>query len=284
MTKLYVIGNGFDLCHGLPTGYDRFHEFARDTLNKAETYYRFALADTGPWSDFEKSLGCFDWHSFYEAHDNTDVTAEDFRLSEAYGLEDDLTEQAESHVNAIRKCFKEWIDGIDVSAVERKFSFTPEDRFFTFNYTLTLQSVYGIEDERVFHVHGRSDGCNELIFGHGKSMKEEPEVNEGGGSNRTIFSAAEDSAKYPFYALQKPVSKVIEENRIWFEALRDVVDIVVIGHSLNGIDLPYFQRIANCAQGSRWMVFGHNVQEELHHKKQLLKCGVQEDCIQTCAY
>lgn len=245
MTTLYVIGNGFDLWHGLPTSYDQFYEFARVTLDEAEAYYYFDLAQTGPWCDFENSLGRFDWRLFYEAHDNTDVTAEKFRPSEIYGLEDDLTEQSDSHVNAIRECFREWIDGIDISVAKKKMIFAPDDRFFTFNYTSTLQSAYGIEDEKVFHIHGRSDRFDELVFGHGESKEEDPELDENGESNRTMFSDAQGAAMYPFYAFQKPVDKVLERNRLWFEFQRDVTDIIVIGHSFNKIDLPYFNKLAD---------------------------------------
>jgi hypothetical protein len=129
MTKLYIIGNGFDLWHALPTGYDRFSEFARSTLEEVEEFYSFDLAQKGPWSDFENSLGRFNWRTFYEAHDNTDVTAEDFRPSEAYALDDDLIEQADNHVTAIKESFQKWIEGIDISVATKTIRFAPEDRF-----------------------------------------------------------------------------------------------------------------------------------------------------------
>lgn len=284
MTTLYVIGNGFDLWHGLPTGYDRFYEFAKDTLEEMEAYYCFDVAKKGPWCDFENSLGCFDWRLFYEAYDNTDITAENFRRSEVYGLEDDLTEQADNHVTAIRECFREWIDGIDISLAKKKMIFSPKDRFFTFNYTSTLQSVYGIDDSMVFHIHGRSDKFDELVFGHGDSMEEEPELDENGDSNRTMFSDAEGAARYPFYALQKPVAEVLERNQLRFELQRDVTDIVVIGHSFNEIDLPYFRKLAVCASGARWRVCCYDAADKVHHVQQLLKCSVCEEDIQLCTY
>lgn len=284
MTTLYVIGNGFDLWHGLPTGYDQFYEFAKDTLDEVEGYYYLDLTQRGPWCDFENSLGRFDWHLFYEAHDNTDVTAESFRPSEAYGLEDDLAEQADNYVNAIRECFQEWVDKIDISAAKKQMTFAPEDRFFTFNYTSTLQSVYGIEEEKVFHIHGRSERFDELVFGHGESMEEEPELDENGDSNRTMFTDAEGAAKYPFYALQKPVGDVLKRNQLRFELQRDVTDIVVIGHSFNDIDLPYFKKLAECGKGARWRICCYEAVDKVHHVQQLLKCGVREESIQICTY
>lgn len=284
VVTLYVLGNGFDLWHELPTSYDRFYAFAKDILDEIEDYYSFNVAQKGPWCDFENSLARFDWRSFYEAHDNTDVTAEDFRQSEVYGLEDDLTAQADNHVTTVKERFQEWIETIDISGASKKLSFGDDDRFFTFNYTATLQFVYGIKNERVFHIHGRSDRMDDLIFGHGESREEEPELDENGDSNRTIFSDAEGAAKYPFYAFQKPVDEVLKENRNRFESQHDVSDIVVIGHSLNEIDLPYFRRLSECAKDARWNVYYYKCAEKEHHVQQLMKCGVPAERIQAHSY
>ena len=216
---------------------------------------------------------------FYEAHDNTDVTAENFRPSEAFGLEDDLTEQADNLVETIRECFHSWIEGIDISVAVRKMDIAPDDRFLTFNYTSTLQSVYGIDDDKVFHVHGKLNRFDELIFGHGETMEELPELDENGDSNRTMFSDAESAAKYPFYKLQKPVNEVIERNDDYFELQNGVTDIIVIGHSFNEIDLPYFRKIAESTMESKWRVCCFRAADEVQHVQQLLKCGIRAEDI-----
>lgn len=46
MTKLYIIGNGFDLWHGPPTGYDNFYIFTKELLDEMENYYIFDTADS----------------------------------------------------------------------------------------------------------------------------------------------------------------------------------------------------------------------------------------------
>ena len=284
MAKLYIIGNGFDLWHGLPTGYDRFYAFAKEMLDELENYYLFDVANVGPWYDFENSLGRFDWLQFYEAHNHIDVESESFRPSEVYGLEDDLTEQADHQVEAIKESFREWVDGIDISVAEMKLAFPRDASFISFNYTSTLQSIYGITDERVFHVHGRADKFDDLIFGHGETMEEEPELDENGDSNRTMFSDAEGAAKYPFYALQKPVSEVLEKNSKLFESVGYVSEIIVIGHSLNKIDLPYFGKLAACAPSAQWLVCCYEEKDEVHHLEELVNCGVRRESIQTCTY
>lgn len=284
MTKLYLIGNGFDLWHGLPTGYDRFYAFAKEMLDELENYYSFDVAHVGPWCDFENSLGCFDWLQFYEAHNHIDVESESFRPSEVYSLEDDLTEQADNYVEAIKESFREWVEGIDISVADIKLAFPRDASFITFNYTSTLQSIYGISDERVFHVHGRDDKFDDLIFGHGETMEEEPELDENGESNRTMFSDAEGAAKYPFYVFQKPVSKVLEKNCELFDSVAHVSEIIIVGHSLNKIDLPYFSKLAACAPNARWLVCCYEEKDEVHHVEELVNCGVPRESIRTCTY
>lgn len=253
-------------------------------LDELEQYYSFDITHEGPWYNFENSLSCFDWHRFYESHNNIDVDSESFRPSEVYGLEDDLTKQADHHVEVIRESFREWVEGIDISVSERKLNFPNDASFITFNYTSTLQSIYGISDERVFHIHGQADKFDELIFGHGETIEEEPEWDENGNSNRTMFSEAEGVAKYPFYALQKPVGLVLEKSHKLFDSLGQVSEIVTIGHSLNKIDLPYFRKLVACAPNAQWLVCYYKEEDEAKHIEALLKCGVHRENIQTCTY
>lgn len=284
MTMLYIIGNGFDLWHDLPTNYSQLYEFAQDALDELESYFNIDITTSAPWCDFENCLGTYDWNLLYEDHDHTDVTAESFRPSEAYGLEDELTMQADELVQTIEEKFHQWIDGIDVSIARKKIKFNIDARYLTFNYTSTLQVVYGIDNDNVLHLHGRSDSMDQLVFGHCKTMAEESELDENGDSNRTMFSDAEGAAKYPFYALQKPSDKIIAKNREYFESLVGVKEIVVIGHSLNDVDLPYFQEVAEKTMGCRWLVYYYSKSEEKDHIRQLIKCGISKENIRTCTY
>lgn len=284
MTKLYIIGNGFDLWHDLPTSYRQFYEFAKEILDELENYYLFEVTQAGPWCDFENSLGAFNWCEFYDAHNHIDVQDESFRPSFVYCLEDDLAEQANQHVYAIRKCFREWIDEINISTAEGRLALAENALFLSFNHTSTLETVYGINDKNVLHIHGRPETFDELVFGHGDTMEEVPELDENGDSNRTIFSDAEGAAKYPFYALQKPVIETLESNKDFFNSLAQISEITVIGHSLNKIDLPYFRQLAASAPNATWIVCSFNAGDEIHHLKELERCGVLRERIKFCTY
>ncbi|RUO26592.1 hypothetical protein CWE09_07780 [Aliidiomarina minuta] len=281
MTKLYIIGNGFDLWHKLPTGYDRFYVFAKDMLDELEWFFSFDIVNKGPWCNFENSLGRFEWSQFYQAHNHIDIASDSFKPSLVYGLEDDLTEQSDHLVEGVREAFLNWISEIDVSVASPEVVFPKDSIFITFNYTSTLQTIYGISDERIFHIHGRAEISEELIFGHGETMEEEPELDEWGESNRTMFSDAEGAAKYPFYALKKPGNELLEKNQERFESLANISEIVVLGHSLNDIDLPYFSKVAEFASNARWLVCYYKEEEEGFLVEQLLRCGIQRESIRT---
>lgn len=284
MTTLYIIGNGFDLWHGLPTDYGSFYAYAKDMLDEMEAYYISGSHLDRPWHNFERCLGTYDWQLFYDAYNNVDVMSEDFRRSQAYSLEDELTAESESHVESVRNLFCEWISEIDVSVASAKFQFNQGASFLTFNYTNTLQSVYGVPESRILHIHGSAAAYDELVFGHGETMVEEPELDENGDSNRTMFTDAQGAAKYPFYAFQKPVVEMLKKHQVYFSSLSRVSEVVVMGHSINDVDLAYFMEVSQRAKGSCWVVYCYKKSEAEHYVRQLGRCGVPEDLIEIRAY
>lgn len=136
----------------------------------------------------------------------------------------------------------------------------------------------------IFHIHGKADRYDDLIFGHGETMEEMPELDENGDSNRTMFSDAEAAAKRPFYALQKPVDDVLNEHMSLFRSLSSIQKIIVIGHSLNKIDLPYFEEIARQAPDANWTVCIYKPEEKDPAIQALSKCGVPDGKIDICRY
>lgn len=284
MSKLHIIGNGFDMWHGLPTSYRHFAEFAQTLLSDIENYYSLDFNGINPWHDFENALGAFDPEQLLAEHNEIDVTADDFRPSFVYGLEDEMTEQANSHVDSIREKFVEWIQQIDVNEAAEKIDFPGDSVFISFNYTSTLQSVYGIDSNRILHIHGSVDDHDDLIFGHGREIHDVPDVDENGDSTRDMFSDALENATYPLHALKKPVDEVLARHRQFFENLKDIETVVVIGHSLNEIDHPYFKRINDVLPDALWQVIYYSEDESTRFIQSLVVCGVNSERIRCSGY
>lgn len=279
MKTLYVIGNGFDMHHCLPTHYNDFHKYIKENQNDLEQalkeYFSFSKCCNKLWSNFEKDLETFDWKTFFE--DNCNVYPEDdnFRLSDTYGLEDDLNEQAQYLIDSIREAFESWIENIDIEYVENKLSFEEDSFFINFNYTLLLENVYQIQKDKIVHIHGDIEN-NQIVFGHNMVVEEESEIDKNGDSNRTPFSDSEFASKHPFYAFYKPVGNIIAENKHLFERLSTVKKIIVLGHSLDDIDLPYFEEILKQTNNATWKVSYHKKREEEHHFNTLQNIGVSK--------
>jgi len=108
--------------------------------------------------------------------------------------------------------------------------------FFTFNYTQTLERIYGISESNICHIHGMSKDAKKsndvdsegLIFGHGCESFDTDVTN--------IVNTALNIAK-------KPVNQCIDNNQSFFEKLEGVTNIYSYGFSFGEVDMPYIEKI-----------------------------------------
>lgn len=277
MDTLYILGNGFDLHHKLPTSYADFNKSVVETdpelAHTLEEYFTFKVNHKYLWCDFECDLGTFASQSFFDFHNGCDPLSENFRYSEVYAVEDEVREAAENLIESIRDAFSQWIDGIEFpeqpSRTTKLLNITDRSKFITFNYTATLEELYHISDDRIFYIHNKAGGFNgELIFGHGLAddEKQDDTLDEFGESSRTMFTDAEGAARSVFYAFRKDTDEVINEHGKYFRELAGTKNIIVLGHSIADVDNPYFQLIAKQAPGASW-TFSYFGDQELEEKK-----------------
>ncbi|EGQ7992894.1 hypothetical protein F6E22_17465 [Vibrio vulnificus] len=250
MTTLVIIGNGFDIQNGLPTSYWHFHQNHHDDLNEHFVFFP-EFYDDQEWSNFEENLGVFNEDDFSEQavlQPSLDELA-DSSSSLLYGYEDEMTIKVDELVDAVTDTFKTWIRAIDVTTATQLFEFPNGSKFINFNYTSTLQDIYSVPDEDVLHIHGKAR--SNVIFGHGigngnqsTSMpwnKDEPWFDE---SQRTVASVTDK--------FHKPVAEILERHRAQLEGYGDVTKIIVIGHSVNDIDVAYFKCILEAYPNAVW--------------------------------
>ncbi len=286
MKTLFIIGNGFDIHHDLPTRYSDYHKYiiSQDTYleNIFEDFFEFKTDSNYLWSDFERDLGTFNWRSFFNDNCHLDILHDKFKPSEAFNLEDDLLLESKAIKRKIKSSFANWIECVNLEETERKLKIPTDSLFLNFNYTLTLESVYNIPSDQVIHIHGDIETNNEdLIFGHAKQLVEEPELDEYGDSNRTLFTDSENAAKYLFYTFHKHVNTIISEKTNFFSDLMQIKEIVVLGHSLSKIDEPYFKEIYNFVGDAFWHISYYGSEEEKRHIHKLQKIGIEKNKIRT---
>lgn len=268
--NLYVIGNGFDLWHGLPTSYRNFNCFMCRNYPKSHSRIGRMYNQLDPnmlWSDYEKVLGDLEVLRFVEQKiDNwINMDSKSFK-NEFDTLHSDITGY-----------FHDWVKDINYSIVNKKricsICHDKNAWFLTFNYTSTLENFYGIQDEQICYIHGDTgkNPARRPIVGHGISENEiDKRVVALRDQIRRIVSSymlPEDEKKQEKWTedieeetinflkgIRKKTENCLEEKSEWFKQVKGFNDIYVLGHSLSDIDAPYFERIYKANPDATWRV------------------------------
>ena len=283
---LYIIGNGFDIYHGSPSRYSDFYNFCFceahnncsihghdncDTLQLLNYTYGSEL-----WSDFENKLGKPDMNAIRAAarieqkHRQPRIDESlDFRAS---NVVEEIGGYLQYHI-----C--KWAHSLDADVCKCKKLLDIDNEkesalYLTFNYTKTLEKVYGISSNQIYHIHMDDDVENikvkndivgiDCIYGCGDIDAEIEKNNSDFSETMRIYSDY----------MRKKTGEIIrsEQWKTWFGEYgksKDVDKICVIGHSLNDIDKPYFVEINKKHPKAKWYVSYHTEKEKMAMEKRL---------------
>jgi hypothetical protein len=293
--RLYIIGNGFDLHHGIPSAYGNFQTFARDLDSHVFRTVEKYLPAGPEWWDLESALARIDvdylisdleqFMPGYSSDDWSDAGHHDFQY--------EVGRVVEGLSSELRARFGQWIRQLPIPSAEtapgRLLAIDPAASFFTFNYTPTLRSVYGIPDANVLHIHGRADlPDNELVLGHGwnpaerRSLNDQPDIED----MDTRLMEGHDILDRYFSKTFKPSARLIEQNRPFFDSLSGVEEVLLLGHSVQAVDHPYYRRllaIPGMVSARWWIAYIENEDWETKASR-LQELGVQSGNIVTCSW
>ena len=294
MSTLYLFGNGFDIAHGIQTPYSAFRSFLKKEhelfLTRFEAMYHIQpLDDTEPWYT-EKAQNRWDenvlkslWACFEEEIGHPDVEGMyDHAVSLVEGMPEEGVKDTldyywknEYGFSAnLQKYVLEWLETVDTSAAYCKKDAlvnSNSDFFITFNYTDTLEQIYGITN--VLHIHGGVPSCSTVppIMGHGNRYLIDSYTRRAKQANRECIewseSINEAIVKY-CKSLYKDTDKIIERNEDFFSKTKDVDDVVCLGLSFGDVDIPYLERILQeIKPNTRWRVYyyGKEAYERLNN-------------------
>lgn len=273
MTTLHIIGNGFDLAHGIDSKYSDFKKYAwQHARNKS--YYLGVLESCYPekdiesgelmlWSNLEYALGNLNFQEAF-ALGTEDVELEDGHELRYQAQMEDATEYMLRDMFTIfHKLFEDWVNSIDIESdpLTNIMYFDSNGLFLSFNYTETLESIYNIPKSNIRYLHGRRNTNDKLIVGHCNNID---------GDNYL----PKDPAIYEYQAYRgiagvvnaerKNVSDIILNNSDFWRQLSNVDKVVVYGHSLSDVDRPYFKQVAKSIKPtSEWYfsIYYHKPQE-----------------------
>src|SRR5574344_2187135 len=270
MTNLFIIGNGFDIAHGMKTKYSDFRNFLIKTYldghydeeNFANIPQWFQLpdgdieyskedvvnttirildqAEGDLWKNIETSLGVLDFDEYFDDYDINDKNI-DYSLKETYNNNEDNANNLCGALEKIPLYFQDWVANINPAKVINKdfqeLIDSNNDLFLTFNYTNTLEKIYNAKN--VCHIHG--DVKNNIYFGHGntKDKTNEYEIKYFGAERELINLQNE---------LLKDVNSAYNNHLDFFNKLKTIsnstqINIYSFGFSFSSVDSFYLKKI-----------------------------------------
>ncbi|MFR9018550.1 MAG: bacteriophage abortive infection AbiH family protein [Fusobacterium sp.] len=280
--NLFIIGNGFDIAHGLKTRYTDFAEYLKindiNLYNKICVIYKDLSDEDRLWKNFEKTMEFID-EDFIRM--DTDFNLEymdeyddELKSMVEIQIQNNLIETAESLFNY----FRSWASSIQTKGIKELTSKIKgfdedednEDLFLTFNYNFLLEESYNVDNSQICHIHNSID--DELILGHGNKLKLEEFENESDYLNKKRYDengeenyetieeleerlSCEENLKY-YEITYKDTESIIASHKEFFKGLTKIKNIYVIGHSLGDVDLPYFKEILrNISSETKWFIY-----------------------------
>lgn len=239
---LFIIGNGFDAAHGIQSSYKAFHDWLiayrySDDVDYLEKLFPKTVGNTNLlWKEFEEAIGQYDaekiHNEFYQGIDKG--------LFDKYSQEK-VVRRISPFIKNIPNYMKEWAENMNgIYYFDKAFDGLKLDyKYLTFNYTLVLENRYNIPKNNVCHIHGSIED-DKIIVGHNNRKDPTREYDDKTNrelSKRNIVELMNTNVK--------PVNELIKNNQYFFNSLCDVTRVVVVGHSLSVIDMPYFREVAN---------------------------------------
>jgi hypothetical protein len=306
MPNLFIIGNGFDIAHGLKTRYIDFRKFlldkytvdteewlslTRELYKQKNDFYQMSdkiianfivhaldrpLESNYLWRDFEDDLsnlpvrGLFDYSSWQDVV--VDSSKKSTRLQGSYSINETYAQNISKSMVRLVDFFSDWITDIDALSVDAKNSFvkianTADDLFLTFNYTHTLERVYNCKT--VCHIHGDTKGT--ILLGHGRLER----VHDTIYMDRSCPGVGENMTQ--LWNLMKKDTDLARDQALWFfNLLRNIDCVYSIGFSYSDVDLCYIKKICKILSNSTsfWSIETYpGLTEILHYQQKIRNSG-----------
>lgn len=296
---LYIIGNGFDLMHGVKSSYYAF----RDSLGKRNSLRKtleLFLTPEDIWADFENALAHFNISSMGSQFvadswlDWMDAYAEDAGAAEFYMAVEAAATPIQIVTQNLPRRFRMWVESLSVGTEDRPLKgLFQKGKVLCFNYTEFAETLYGIPEQNVCYIHGcrkkrRGRPKDRLILGHMPGASDDAfNFNDDSHARITdpykqaMSQIAQDQilqliADYDAY-LTKNCREIISAHASFFAGLNEIEKIIVIGHSFSPVDWDYFAEVASNLFGSkrtRWYFGCHSLQSLKNLEQMLRTLGI----------
>lgn len=308
---LYIIGNGFDLHHGVRSSYKDFERWLKKHDTDTYSTYNTVCPYSNKWQDFETSMAYVDRDYLIESGGlflfDKIIDFNDCQVADILMGGDAATNTADELLDNLKKDLHRWICSISIpkNYEKNKLFIDYYGRFLTFNYSLFLESKYGIERERINYIHGcKTDLWGTLVVGHGEDNEnvfnkwwdsksyDKVRYNKHGrknykrdlaykcyNSNSPEYEHISVAVENYFDDAKKDVSGIIEKNEIYFQSLSFIRHIYIWGFSFSEVDMPYIIKlieINSYPDQMLWYINYYADEEKQKFKEKMVKLGVDE--------
>jgi hypothetical protein len=242
MNSLIIVGNGFDLAHGIQSSYRNFCEWLcmngkHRFVDMMDTFFSIRQ---DVWSNIEQALGDYDEEKVLDYCRPDEEFDLEHSLSSSARVEDSPSVFFQPVLDTFREEYRNWVDEIDISCAQKIYRLDPSDYYLTFNYTDTLETVYKIPEEHVAHIHGSRLLHDEYVVGHNNLR--EPSILFGDDGLPFEQQAKENIITW-MNELKKNYAGNIAKHHDFFNGLVSISQVITYGHSMAQVDWPYFKEI-----------------------------------------
>lgn len=272
---LYLIGNGFDIHHHINSGYGHFKDWLenRDPVVFNRLFQVYDLCGGDLWSSLEENLGNIPLEAIIENYVYSPFMIFFTRADGSTGFFnlDDFSDGPVPEIGFtlqrlyffIDQYLREWVLQLKEPDYGQKIKISIEKAFFiNFNYTQTLETLYGISSNNLYYIHGCAALDHQLIFGHNQTirdLKNNWNYNSISEGKEEIEEAIRD-----IEIMYKDVDYIIKKSYNIWTKISNVDTIHIWGLSLSDVDIPYIEHIKNIVKTStKWEIQWYNEEDKV---------------------
>lgn len=164
--KYYIIGNGFDIAHGLSTSYSDFVEVYKESNYLTKEEHQL-------WSDFENEFSLRTSKVINETSIDADEIRDEIYVEDHYDVicpsgdscqpyYSFLNSFKEEDINKFTIEFKKYLQSLNYNNIEKKYILEEACAILSFNYTLYAKDLY--KTKFFWNIHGQLN-CD-ILFGY----------------------------------------------------------------------------------------------------------------------
>ncbi|WP_339311175.1 AbiH family protein [Paenibacillus sp. FSL M7-0896] len=155
--------------------------------------------------------------------------------------------------------------------------------YITFNYTAVLETVYKVSNHKIIHIHGSlRQHDDEPVLGHGNKMR----INDIQEKREEAERVFDEKGISICRVVEQYYNQTFKDINLYMYKLRrlmekEIDEIIILGHSLAGVDIPYFQSIDTLTKGNaKWKVYYFNKYELQPMLERLVSCEIDSERIE----